>query len=128
MGNVFNKFGGGTIRVDELFTGRFTTPGFMSLDLSEYKWILVCVYGGAGVTQSPVLIEVGGDYDIWGGGSYNPIYDSGHPSGSLITADSTGITVEHGGIAIGSVYGLKGLEKYKYIRESGDWYLKLVEE
>ena len=128
MGNVFNKFGGGNIRVDELFTGRQTAPGTLALDLSDYRFVLICVYGGNGTTQSPVLAEVGTAIKFWGGGSYGSIYDAGHPSGSLIDVQSTGITLEHEGIAVGSVYGIKGLEHYGYEYDSTIMALKLVKE
>lgn len=128
MGNVFNKFGGTNVRVDELFTGRQTAPGTLALDLSDYRFVLICVYGGSGTTQSPVLAEVGTTIKFWGGSSYGSIYDAGHPNGSLIDVQSTGITLEHEGIAVGAVYGIKGLEHYTYEYDSGIWCLKLVKE
>ena len=128
MGNVFNKFGGGTIRVDELFTGRQTAPGTLALDLSEYRFVLVSIYGGNGTTQSPVLMEVGSSYQFWGGGSYGSIYDAGHPGGSLFSVTSSGIVIEHEGIAVGAVYGIKGLERYGYVYDGTIMALKLVKE
>lgn len=128
MGNVFNKFGGGSVRVDELFTGRQGGPATLALDLSEYRFILVSIYGGTGVTQSPVLMEVGSTYQFWGGASYGSVYDGGHPSGSKFTITSTGIVIDHDGPLVGAVYGIKGLEHYTYEYDAESWTLKLVKE
>lgn len=119
MGAIYNKFSGigssGTpINFVQVYDGRAYGSSTSIPELANYKWALVLLYGGSGVSMATALVHIGDTTPVVVGvyyGNYNYLH-------ARITIDEHGVITKSGdtNVIIGCVYGIEGMDDWEYYK------------